>query len=113
MHTETAQINTQWNTHEFSNNTQSGVYFPYFSVCIIFTLFLLNNLFAHSRLNIFARRVVLDNFVQNPRKGNRMLVGKQIHPNPLLTTGNKILCQKLHILAIERCPRHMLQRKNR
>jgi len=35
-----------------------------------------------------------DNFVQNPRKGNRMLVGKQNHPNPLLTTGKKILCQK-------------------
>ena len=82
--------------------------------CVLFLMsFLPDNLFAHSRLNIFVRRVVSDNFVQNPRKGNRMLVGKQIHPNPLLTTVRKSYAKSLHILAIERCPRHMLQRKNR
>ena len=64
--------------------------------CVLFfTLFLPDNLFAHSSLNLFAHRVVLDNFVQNPRKGNRMLVCIQTWKTTPAPSCKEILCHKL------------------
>ena len=93
-HEENVKINTQFNAHEISINTQSSVYFLAFLVCIIFVSVFSIILFTTNELRLRACGMLSDNFVHNPRKGNRMLVGKQIHPNPLFTTVKKIICQK-------------------
>ena len=107
-HEENAKINTQFNAHEISINTQSSVYFLTFLVCIIFTPVFSISLFIHNELRLRACGMLSDNFVHNPRTRNRMLVGKQNNSNHLFTTGKKIPYQKLHMLAIKRYPRHIL-----
>ena len=76
-------INTQCNTHEIRKNTQRGVYFLAFLVCIIFRPVFSGISFTPNWLKISNFNLNSDNFVQNPRKGNRMLVGGQNHPTPI------------------------------
>ena len=69
-------INTQFNTHEIQRNTQSSVYFLTFLVCIILTTISSIILFTPNELHLSTSNILSDNFVHNPRKGNRMLVGR-------------------------------------
>jgi len=69
--------NTQFNTHEILNNTQSSVYFHTFLMSIIFRPIFLVILFIPNALRLPFPDAIPDNFVQNPRKGNRTLVGVQ------------------------------------
>ena len=86
-------INIQSNIHEIQNNIQRGVYLGSFSPYIIFrpvfwVISFTPNWLKRSNFNLNS-----DNFVQNPRKGNRMLVGGQNHPTPIsqVTTAQKLL----------------------
>ena len=82
-HEENAKINTQFNAHEIQNNAQLSVHFLLFLVCIILIPVFSDSLFASNKLNLFARGIVSDNFVHNPRRGNRTLGGRAKSPKPL------------------------------
>ena len=84
-------INIRLNIREIQNNVQPGVYFLNFLAYIILTPFLLCIFFTPNWLKISNFNLNSDNFVQNPRKGNRMLVGGQNHPTPIpeVTTAQK------------------------
>ena len=69
-------INTQLNTHKIQRNTQSSVYFLTFLVSIIFTSVFTIISFTPNELHLSAIGILSDDFVHNPRKGNRMLVGR-------------------------------------
>ena len=77
-------INIRLNIREIQNNVQPGVYFLNFLAYIILTSFLLCIFITPSKLNLFASGIVSDNFVHNPRKGNRMLGGRQNHSTPII-----------------------------
>ena len=76
-------INIQSNIHGIQNNIQRGVYFGTFSPYIIFRPVFSVISFTPNWLKISNFNLNSDNFVQNPRKGNRMLVGGQNHPTPI------------------------------
>ena len=74
--------NVHPNVHENQNNVQPHERYQSFDMHIILTPFLLSILFALKHLNLSGSSIISDDFVHNPRKGNRMLVGRQNHPNP-------------------------------
>ena len=76
-------INIQSNIRGIQNNIQRGVYFGTFSPYIIFRPVFWVISFTTNWLKISTFNLNSDNFVQNPRKGNRMLVGGQNHPTPI------------------------------
>ena len=93
--------NVHPNVHENQNNVQPHERYQSFDMHIILTPFLLSILFALKHLNLSGSSIISDDFVHNPRKGNRMLVGRQNHSTPIIRAhGTKAALQSAHFYKI-------------